>query len=154
MRIQEILALASAQQEKTLVRLRCLKWAHQKQKPMSTILNGQKTTEKNAAKRKAAQKELKRLDDRSQGEKERWSRYGRTAGMGWQAVDKIQSSVQSREQGEHKRDEVYAQMSSQINQNVQKGFETQKDTAASDVNATIAAYGAQGLGQANLHRPV
>ncbi len=103
---------------------------------------------------KDSRKQVKRNDERRSQKVQEWQRYGDTFGKTFQAADKFQSAVQSEAQGKHKQDEVTYQMANQINQNVQKGFETQKDTAASEITAAISAYGSQGLGQANLHRPV
>jgi hypothetical protein len=118
------------------------------------VLEEEKSIADRNTRRKSAQEELKTLSDRRSNTQLYYQRLGETAGAVFQSADKFQSSVEAKAQGDHKRAEISAQMANQINQNVQKGFDTQKDTASSDIGATISAYGAQGLGQANLHRPV
>ena len=106
-----------------------------------------------AEERKTAQEQLKTNSERQSGITQRYQRMADTGVTCTQALDKVNASIQATQQGIAKRNEILAQTAVTLNGSTTQGLEKQQQAYSSDIAATIAAEGSQGLaGQASMHK--
>ena len=121
-------------------------------KPMNEVERTAAQT-KNDQLRKTTNESIKSNHERQAVLTQTCQRGADSASAALTAGDKGSQSIYDAKQGVAKRNEVLDQTAVTLNGSTTQGLNTQQQAYASDIAATIAAEGAQGLaGQASMHK--
>ena len=118
--------------------------------PARSDIDIEKDIATNNATKKDAEAALRSFEDRKSQNQRNYDGIIKGVSTTFDAASKLNSANNSEAQAKNKLDEMMAQTTNSMNQNVWKGFDTQNDTMASEITSTLQTYG-QAMVQANTH---